>query len=103
MFGTSNSRSFEDKVNEMISLLKEGDSFRNRNNNTPTKNDDALYVVVWKDFSESRAGKLIGFGQCKTGTSWRHHVADLKPEKFCDSWFHDRPVMLTSQYHCFSL
>lgn len=92
VFGTSNPGSFEDKVNEMISRLKEGDAFRNRNNNTPTKNDDAVDVVVWKDFAENRAGKLIGFGQCKTGTSWRKYIADLKPEKFCNSWFHDRPV-----------
>ena len=92
VFGTGSSGGFEDKVNQLIQLLGEGVSFNNPDNNSPTKNDDALDVVGWKNFSNSPEGKLMFFGQCKTGTSWRTHKNDLIPSQFCNNWFSSQPL-----------
>jgi hypothetical protein len=41
---------------------------------------------------------LIGFGQCKTGTSYESHRRDLRPEDFCKKWiqipFNQDPIRL---------
>lgn len=93
VFGTANPGNFEAKVKHLISKIGEGESFKNPNNNPPSKNDDSIDVVVWKDFSDKRIGKLIGFGQCKTGTStWRDDKHKLKPSDFCNKWFLESPV-----------
>ena len=94
VFGTAISGGFEDKVKNLISQLGEGDAFKNPNNNAPTKNDDSIDIVVWKEFADKKIGKLIGFGQCKTGTtSWRDDIHKLKPSDFCDRWFYNNPVL----------
>ena len=92
VFGTANPGNFEDKVNDLINKVGEGRAFQNPNNNTPTKQDDSLDVVVWKEFADKRIGKLIGFGQCKTGTSWRDEIHRLNPGDFCKKWFNQHPV-----------
>ena len=93
VFGTANPGNFETKVRDMISKIGEGNSFKNPNNNPPTKKDDSIDVVVWKEFSDTRIGKLIAFGQCKTGTrSWRDGKHKLKPRDFCTKWFQEEPV-----------
>ena len=93
VFGTANSGNFETKVRDMISKIGEGNSFKNPNNNPSTKKDDSIDVVVWKEFSDTRIGKLIAFGQCKTGTSsWRDEKHKLKPRDFCTKWFKEEPV-----------
>jgi hypothetical protein len=79
VFGTAEPGNFEAKVKHLIKQIGEGESFKNPNNNPPSKNDDSVDVVVWKDFSDKRMGKLIGFGQCKTGTtSWKDDKHKLK-------------------------
>ena len=93
VFGTAASGGFEKKVKHLISRLGEGDGFKNPNNNPPTAKDDALDIVVWKEFADKRHGKLIGFGQCKTGTSWNNGIVRLKPEKFCSTWFINDPIL----------
>lgn len=93
VFGTADKTGFQKKVSELIKALGEGDGFRNPNANPPTKNDDGIDVVVWKNFADGREGKLIGFGQCKTGTStWRDEIHKLKPIAFCTKWFYKNPV-----------
>ena len=98
LFGTASSdqfekrKVFEGKVNKIITKIGEGNIFRNLNSNTPSKNDDAVDVVVWKDFADNRIGKLIAFGQCKTGTTWQKEIHRLKPDDFCDKWFQESPV-----------
>lgn len=88
VFGTAEAGSFPEKVRNMIIKIGEGDSFKNPNNTPPTKNDDSVDIVVWKEFADKRIGKLIGFGQCKTGTSsWRDDKHKLKPRDFCARWF----------------
>lgn len=93
VFGTANSGSFKDKVEYLIKNTGEGVKFKNPNNNPPTKKDDSVDIVVWKEFSDGKRGKLIGFGQCKTGTTtWRDGIYKLKPENFCSQWFLDEPI-----------
>lgn len=93
IFGTAIPGNFEDKVNNLIKLTGEGDSFINPDKNSPTKNDDAIDVVGWRDFADKRIGKLIAFGQCKTGTSsWRSDKVKLNPTQFCSRWLSRDPV-----------
>ena len=46
--------------------------------------DAKLDVVAWKSFRDGLPGKMIAFGQCKTGTDWRNQLAQLQPDVFCD-------------------
>jgi hypothetical protein len=42
--------------------------------------DDGLDIVAWRSFSDSRIGKLLLFGQCKTGDSWNEaDITRLNP------------------------
>lgn len=93
IFGTANPSNFESKVKGLIKKIGEGQTFKNPNNNFPTKNDDGVDIVVWKEFADKRQGKLIAFGQCKTGTSWQDRVFKLNPNNFCDNWFHQSPIL----------
>jgi len=93
VFGTATSGGFEEKVKELIKKIGEGVAYKNPNGNLPTAKDDGLDVVVWKNFADNRPGKLIAFGQCKTGTSWKDSIHKLRPEHFCDSWFYQSPIL----------
>ncbi len=86
VFGTAIAGGFEDKVNEMCLELNEGGCFVNHSQGEVTENDDALDIVVWKPFEDRLANKLIGFGQCKTGTTYESHRKDLQPVDFCKKW-----------------
>ncbi len=93
IFGTANSGSFDEKVKTLIKKIGEGEAYKNPNRNRSTKNDDGVDVVVWKEFSDNRPSKLIAFGQCKTGTTWKDTVHKLKPRDFCDNWFTESPII----------
>ena len=86
IFGTSNSierDSFGEKVNHLLKCLKEGPlSFRQPEGSRNRQNDGKLDIVVWKPFADERSSKLIGFGQCKTGTNWENHTTSLHPRDF---------------------
>lgn len=84
---------FETAVNDLCSLLREGVRFYSHSGNPPTAQDGKLDLVVWKDFTDRRNGKLIGFGQCKTGTHWKRDVYDRVPEKFCLKWVLTPPTV----------
>lgn len=93
VFGTGVQGSFKAKINDFITKVGEGRSFKNSNFNPSTKNDDGVDIVAWKDFADKKIGKLIGFGQCKTGTtSWRDGIHKLKPSQFCSNWLSMSPV-----------
>lgn len=92
VFGTATTGNFESKVKNLISFIGEGESFKNSNYNVPTKNDDGIDIVVWKHFKDQRVGKLIGFAQCKTGTSWQDEVKKLNPNHFCENWLYEKPT-----------
>lgn len=76
---------FRDAVNDLCDKVGEGGTCRDR----PTRKDqkDAkLDIVAWRSFSDGRSGKLIGFGQCATGSNWRDKLTELLPDNFCDMW-----------------
>ncbi len=54
--------------------------------------DDGLDVVVWVPFSDGSPGKLIGYGQCKTGTNYKIAGDQRRPEAFNKSWFSRLPL-----------
>ena len=94
VFGTSSGSSdFQGKIDDLCRKLKEGERFRNRDEAPPTERDGKLDVVVWKDFSDNKPGKLIAFGQCKTGTDYKDTIAHLRPDSFCDKWLHSSPAV----------
>lgn len=89
VFGTAVQGTFKDKVQDLIMKIGEGGRFRDLNNarSIPQK-DDGVDVVAYKNFADKRIGKLIAFGQCKTGdSSWRDGKLKLVPSDFCRKWF----------------
>lgn len=84
---------FQAAVDDLCTQMSEGVRFHAHSNHMPAAQDGNLDVVVWKSFSDNRHGKIIGFGQCKTGTHWARNVFDLVPEKFCQKWVLTQPVV----------
>ena len=94
VFGTAAQGGFKEKVNDLCKKIGEGKQFVNRNSSSASQNDDKLDVVVWTDFRDKRWSKFIGFGQCKTGTTFDDQDAiELQPDGFCAKWFHTIPVV----------
>ena len=93
VFGTAEGAAdFSTKIDSLCRDLGEGEGFVDRAGGSRQKKDDKLDVVAWKPFSDQREGKLIAFGQCKTGTNWKESVAQLQPDAFCSKWFRSQPV-----------
>ena len=80
---------FRSRVDDLCRQLGEGGGFVNRNRGRLTARDGNLDVVAWKPFADRRPGKLILFGQCKTGTHYRDTLAQLQPDAFCTKWVRD--------------
>ena len=79
VFGTAaGTAGFSGKVDDLCARLGEGGGFRNPDDVAPTERDGKLDVVAWKSFSDRRPGKLIAFGQCKTGTHYRAAFASRR-------------------------
>ena len=94
VFGTASGiRSFANRVDDLCRQIGEGNSYRNNSGGSPQAKDDGLDVVVWNPFTDGRKGKLIGFGQCKTGTHYEEHFTRLRPSAFCKSWFNLMPAV----------
>ena len=95
IFGTAaEAAGFPDKVNDLCNKMGEGGGFVNRDEERPTAKDGQLDVVVWKSFADGAKGKLIGFGQCKTGTNYKEELARLQPSSFCQKWMRDQPAFM---------
>jgi hypothetical protein len=86
--------SFSVAVNHLCKVLKEGAGFTKRLPVAAKIKDDKLDVVAWREFSDSRCGRLIGFAQCKTGSNWKRDVGKLNPERFTAKWFVQQPAVL---------
>ena len=94
VFGTAaEGRDFQGKVDDLCKRIKEGDGFVNRDKARPDERDGKLDVVVWKPFTDGLPGKLIAFGQCKTGTSYKDTLTQLQPDSFCRKWLQSSPVL----------
>ena len=77
---------FAAAVDSLCSLLKEGGSNKARPR-TRDQKDAKLDVVAWRSFADQRAGKLIAFGQCATGSNWPDKVYELgDPAGWCKLW-----------------
>lgn len=97
VFGASSSGGFRSKVEQLVTKLKEGNSYKDPEGTTHDEQDGKLDIVVWKSFSDTRKSKLIGFGQCKTGTEWRHEVGQLLPEQFCNTYLSENPYLMPTK------
>lgn len=102
VFGTAAGSSFKKRVEALCQHVGEGKKYRNRDKKPPPAKDDKLDVVAWIPFPDNLPGKIIVFGQCKTGTNWRRSVSDLQPEQFCAKWLEERPLVLPARAYCIS-
>jgi hypothetical protein len=60
---------------------------------SPKGGDGKLDLVVWRKFSDGRAGALSGFAQCKTGIHWRDHLAKLEPAAFSGKFMRQQLIV----------
>lgn len=94
VFGTATRKnSFSGKVDNLCKRMKEGNRFHNHTGAKPKARDGKLDIVVWKSFADHEPGKLIAFGQCKTGTRYKDTLAQLQPDAFCDKWLFTKPAV----------
>jgi hypothetical protein len=91
--GTSEVGAFPDAVNDLCKRLQEGVEFCSHSGFHPAAQDGNLDVVVWKHFTDGKHGKLVGFGQCKTGTHWKNGLFEMVPTGFCQKWVRTQPVV----------
>lgn len=75
---------FADRVNQLCKKLGEGGGLSSEDPLVSRVRDGKLDIVVWKHFADHLPGKLIAFGQCKTGSS--HDMNELHPIAFCERW-----------------
>jgi hypothetical protein len=93
VFGTSRSNEggFREKLTNTFRRVGEGGALRTHPAYRPQ--DDKVDVIVWKGFSDLRTSKMIGLGQCKTGTSWQANTGELNVSSFCKTWFTESIVV----------
>lgn len=94
VFGTGVRGGFKDKVNDLTQKIGEGGRYKDPEDCTHDEKDGGLDIVVWKPFSDKRKGKIIGFGQCKTGTEWRNEAGRLNPHDFCSIYLDRQPLVI---------
>ena len=90
VFGTGDDehRSFDDKLNHLISQLKEPKyAIRRPEGDTHHQVDDKLDLVAHIPFQDKRMGQFIAFAQCKTGDSWYDSIRLLSPQDFSENHF----------------
>lgn len=94
VFGTASGTSnFPQRVDHLCGRLGEGGGFQSgRSRSTMTK-DGKLDVVAWKPFTDNLPGKLIGFGQCKTGTNYKDTLTQLQPGVFREKWLNSALIV----------
>ena len=95
VFGTAaGAGDFPRRINELCGRMGEGGGFHNRDGAPPRVRDGKLDVVAWKPFADRLPGKLIAFGQCKTGTRYEDELTQLQPDSFCSKWLRTRPAVM---------
>lgn len=94
VFGTAaEAGDFPGRIDELCERMGEGGGFCNRDGAPPRARDGKLDVVAWKPFADRLPGKLIAFGQCKTGTYYESELTQLQPDSFCSKWLHTQPAV----------
>ena len=95
VFGTSDGSSrFEEKVDCLCANIKEGNGYEPKGDKQGHERDGKLDVVAWKHFSDGFPGKVIAFGQCKSGSHYSDDAPNLRPDSFCAKWMHSRPALV---------
>lgn len=89
---TEANKKFQTNIEQLCAKLREGRGLKAKSK-APGGGDGKLDIVVWRVFSDGRAGGLVGFGQCKTGIHWKDHLTKLVPRNFCRDYFH-QPLIL---------
>jgi hypothetical protein len=84
--------SFESNINNLCSELGEGIGMK-PGVNLPGAGDAKLDIAVWRKFADDRAGRLVGFAQCKTGIHWKEHLSKLQPRSFCGRFMREPLVV----------
>lgn len=97
LFGTSTGSNFQEKVENLLYALKTNERFRQPIGSNGRQKDGKLDLVVWIPFSDERDSMFIGFGQCKTGTSWDDKLTELQPSVFLDCYTSYRPIHAPSR------
>ena len=92
VFGSSNTMPFEKKIEELCCRMNEGGTYRPQNGSTQ-KRDAGVDVVAWKHFADRSSGKLVGVGQCKTGTWYADDISAPRAKTFFDKWTTDPPLL----------
>ena len=93
VFGTAaGAGGFREKIGHLCRQLGEGGGVKAEA--SPNLRDGKLDVVAWKPFADSWQGKLMIFGQCKTGTHYRDMLMQLQPDDFCAKWLRERPPVV---------
>lgn len=94
VFGTAaQGVGFKEKVNELCTRIREGGGFYDHGWGGGSQKDGKLDIVAWTPFSDGMPSKLLVFGQCKTGTHYKDHLAQLQPDAFCKKWFQSQPTV----------
>lgn len=94
VFGTSSGEAgFRNKIDDLCKRIGEGDRFNGKQGTSAYTRDGKFDVVAWKPFSDGRQGKMILFGQCKTGTNYKNTLAQLQPDSFCRKWLRWQPAL----------
>jgi len=93
IFGTARDKAngtatFKANIEHLCTTLREGRGMKH-DANPPGAGDGKLDIVVWRVFSDGRAGGLVGFGQCKTGIHWDTHLTKLDPRRFCEKYLQE--------------
>lgn len=103
VFGTAESNTFENRVHNLCSNLREGVAFRPLDGDrNVTANDDKLDTVAWVPFFDASPGQLIVFGQCKTGTNWKDQTTQLQPTAFGKRWLTEQFIVDPLRAFCIS-
>lgn len=84
---------FQEKVNELCAFLQEGGHYVPIDDSGSDQKDGKLDVVTWKPFPDEAAGKIVFFGQCKTGTNWEDSVRHLHPDGFLRNWVYQPSIV----------
>jgi hypothetical protein len=87
-------KGFADALDNLCMDLGEGKGHRADRPGLKDQKDGRLDVVAWRDFSDRREGKLIGFGQCATSRKDKKKATELHPHNFCSMWMRDIPVVM---------
>lgn len=93
--GTSAGRSkrdFPNIVSTLCQRMGEGIGW-NKKAQSPGGGDGGLDIVAWRQFCDARAGGLVAFAQCKTGTNWDHDLGRMTPRAFYTKYFH-KPLVV---------